>query len=99
MAPRRVDPRFVTASGLVTSSRTLVYGAVLSGTGNCSLTLYDGATSNDLSLSTDRVCVLYSLRDDSKVWSPALPAQFDAGVIASGAGTGFVATVLVQERN
>ena len=98
MAPPRVDPRFLTSSGLVTSTRSLVYGAVLSGTGNASLTLYDSATSDDLSLSTDRVCVLYSKPDDSKVWSPSLPAQFDNGVIASGAGTGFTATVLVRER-
>jgi len=98
MAVERADPRFITSSGLITDSRTLVHSVILSGTGNVSLTLFTSATSDDVSLSTDRNVVLYSKPDDSTVWCPGLPAQFDDGVFASGAGTGFTATVLVQEK-
>lgn len=76
---------------LISSSRGIVGGVLLSGSGNVSLSLFDHSTATNLTYGVHRVLTVLSFARRPASWD--VPLDFTAGLVASLAGTGANAVI------
>lgn len=98
MAIHRWTPHYINSGSakLVRSSKGIVGGIILSGAGNCSLSLFDSATATNLTYSVHRKVTILSFARRPASWD--VPLDFLNGLTVSIAGTGANAVVAYMQR-
>lgn len=89
----RWTPHYINSGSakLISSGRGIVGGILLSGAGNCSLSLFDSATATNLTYSVHRKITVLAFARRPANWD--VPLDFLNGLAVSIAGTGANAVV------
>ena len=93
MKVQRWTPHYLNSgtAKLVSAIRGIVGGILLSGAGNCSLSLFDAATATNLSYAATRKITVLLFARRAVSWD--VPLDFTVGLVVSLAGTGANAVV------
>ena len=97
MRQRRSQLRFISSTGaqLVSGSRGILCGLLVSGSGNVSLSIWDGATTDNLDLADRKAVVRGKAGETAHL--PPVPTDHLSGLVVSGGGTGYSAALAYAE--